>query len=312
MISDPLKRLRELLREVPDLDSSDRDLWVTDASECLNTLDEPNEAHELLRYADGSHPEAGEMSEPERRDKVIRILEGVLAATKTQRSLAGWSLTQSQLTLLRKLVEISTEDDSREFIVYELMGKTPTASFFGTKGPVRELDLSRSDLNELKRSGHIETMRYNNQGEEVLQVVNEAFELFRDTAEFVSDARFKTGDPDLDELLDTAVTKYQLQDHQERKDALDKLWDAWERLKSLDAPDKKTSIAVLIGKAASEPIYNSILETEARVLTKIGNDFQIRHSEKGKLSLSDPHQVDYFFERMFSLVRHLLKKSGRL
>ena len=34
------------------------------------------------------------------------------------------------------------------------------------------------------------------------------------------------------------------------KEALEKLWDAWERLKTLEAGDKKSSIKTLLDKAA--------------------------------------------------------------
>ena len=54
-----------------------------------------------------------------------------------------------------------------------------------------------------------------------------------------------------------------------------------------------------------------LLNTEAQALTKIGNDYQIRHSEKRTQAVDDPYQIDYFFERLYALIRLLLRKSGR-
>jgi hypothetical protein len=81
------------------------------------------------------------------------------------------------------------------------------------------------------------------------------------------------------------------------------LWDAWERLKTLDVPaNKKNSIAMLLDNLASEPRLREELENEARALTAIGNDFQIRHTEVGKIAIQDDSHVDYLFHRLFSLI----------
>ena len=65
-----------------------------------------------------------------------------------------------------------------------------------------------------------------------------------------------------------------------RREALERLWDAWERLKSLADPgDKKRSIKVILDAAAAEPSLRARLEEEAKELTGIGNSHLIRHSE---------------------------------
>ena len=85
-------------------------------------------------------------------------------------------------------------------------------------------------------------------------VTNKALQIFRDTSEALSDSVFSTGDSELNQLLETAVTKYKLYDPKERKDGVEKLWDAWERLKSLEdshVDKKKESIRLLLEKAAA-------------------------------------------------------------
>jgi len=43
-------------------------------------------------------------------------------------------------------------------------------------------------------------------------------------------------------------------------------------------------------------------------LTEIGNKFMIRHAETDKVPIVESAHVDYFFQRMFSLIRLLLKR----
>jgi hypothetical protein len=124
-------------------------------------------------------------------------------------------------------------------------------------------------------------------------------------------AVFRTGDDVLDGLLETARHKFLSHDPNTRRESLEKLWDAWERLKTLDTPsDKRLSIQNLLDQVTSEPTYRSLLETEARTLTNsIGNAFQIRHHEIGKAPVSDDSQVDYFFHRLFALMLLILGRN---
>lgn len=90
---------------------------------------------------------------------------------------------------------------------------------------------------------------------------------------------FNTGDLILNELLSTAREKFLNRDLKVRREALEKLWDAWERLKSLSDPaDKKKSVKILLDRVTAEPNLRERVEAEARQLTEIGNNFFIRHT----------------------------------
>lgn len=122
---------------------------------------------------------------------------------------------------------------------------------------------------------------------------------------------FKTGDGALDQLLEAARQKFLNHALDVRRESLEKLWDAWERLKTLEpGKDKKASTGALLKKAAAEP-FRARLDQEARELTDIGNSFMIRHMETDKVPIVDSAHVDYLFHRMFSIIRLLLKKSRR-
>jgi hypothetical protein len=123
---------------------------------------------------------------------------------------------------------------------------------------------------------------------------------------------FATGDHDLDRLLETAREKFLNRALEIRKEGLEKLWDAWERLKTIEpGADKPAQVKAILDKAAAEPVLRARLETEARELNFIGNNLMIRHTEVGKPPIAESAQVDYLFHRMFSMIRLLIKSSGR-
>jgi hypothetical protein len=120
-----------------------------------------------------------------------------------------------------------------------------------------------------------------------------------------------SGDDTLDELLQEACRKFRDPAPQSLQDATEKLWDSWERIKSLENPDnKKQSIKVLLEKATTDTSFYTCLDQEAKALTDIGNQFQLRHFEVGKQPLT-PEQLDYLFHRLYSIIRFLLLAHAR-
>ncbi len=105
--------------------------------------------------------------------------------------------------------------------------------------------------------------------------------------------RFHTGDSHLDGLLETARAKFCDPDPIVRKEALEKLWDAWERIRSFrDPSDIQTSIRNILQEVAPEPNFRSRLNTEANELNSIGNNFMIRHARTSVTPISGHEQVD--------------------
>ena len=126
--------------------------------------------------------------------------------------------------------------------------------------------------------------------------------------EVLAGSSFQTGDVLLDGLLESARAKFLDPDANVRREAIEKLWDAWERVKTLEpGPDKRSSAKALLDKAADETTFREVLEQEARTLTDAGNRFQIRHSETSQIPLQRTDHVDYLFHRLFALVWLLLR-----
>ena len=123
-------------------------------------------------------------------------------------------------------------------------------------------------------------------------------------------SEFDTGDADLDHLLKTAQRKFVHPDPNIRREALETLWDAWERLKTLDCPSNKAkSVTTMLDKVAGQdsPKLRDALEQEAIQLTRIGNSLRIRHSEITQEQLASAEHMDYLFWRLFSLIRLALR-----
>lgn len=122
----------------------------------------------------------------------------------------------------------------------------------------------------------------------------------------VADLTTAAGDDTVDALLQQARTLYGSRNQQDRAQAVEKLWDAFERLKTLDGPDKKNSVATMLARFEPAP-WRQIVEDEMTALTKIGNNFQIRHFESNKVPVP-PEATDYLIARMGALV-NLLRDS---
>lgn len=99
----------------------------------------------------------------------------------------------------------------------------------------------------------------------------------------------------------------------DRQDALEKLWDAFERIKTLeDGANKKESATRLLDRVSPKaPKFRAFIEREAKELTTIGNELRIRHSETDKEPVTSSEKVDYLFHRLFSFLHLLLGETDR-
>jgi hypothetical protein len=126
-------------------------------------------------------------------------------------------------------------------------------------------------------------------------------------------SNFRTGETHTDALLEDARRRFLAPRHEDRRDGLEKLWDAFERIKTLEGIDKRVSADVLLDRAARPGSrLRAVLANEARALTEIGNSHRIRHSELSQEPLEASEQVDYMFLRLFAFIHLLLSASGRL
>ncbi|HEX6667038.1 MAG TPA: hypothetical protein VF081_10645 [Solirubrobacterales bacterium] len=112
-----------------------------------------------------------------------------------------------------------------------------------------------------------------------------------------------TRDQEFDDLLETATAKYRSPEIAVRREALEKLWDAYERSKTILESKKKDGVKALIRALTdgADPEEVKLVEAEMHELTEVGNSFRIRHHETGVAALSDA-LVDQLFARMYALL----------
>jgi len=105
-------------------------------------------------------------------------------------------------------------------------------------------------------------------------------------------------------LLKLAKEKF---DKQQRKDAINDLWDIFERLKTyLDNSNKKeSSHKLVIIMSEFTNISNQDLEAEFKSLTGFGNKYNIRHHEHNKTIL-DANSYDFLFYKMLNFLNLII------
>lgn len=108
----------------------------------------------------------------------------------------------------------------------------------------------------------------------------------------------------LKELLQDAITAYKTPHPASRKESVEKIWDALERLKTYyTTMNKKAStIKIVADMSNGQDVFETLFNNEFTTLTKIGNEFRIRHHETDKIEIADKKYYDYFFNRCLSLI----------
>lgn len=125
-----------------------------------------------------------------------------------------------------------------------------------------------------------------------------------------------TSDKILNNLINEAFDLIKSTRPSERRNALEKLWDAYERLKTYHSSEgiqKSVSADKVISTlSSSSSAFDTMLHKEFKALTDIGNNFRIRHSEQDKSEFTDDTQIDYLFFRLACVVNLFLSKyNGR-
>ena len=113
---------------------------------------------------------------------------------------------------------------------------------------------------------------------------------------------FKIDDCGFNELI---TKSFELYKESEIELATQKLWDAFERIKTYDKRLHKNksaeNLVFLMSKENAD--YKEILDNEFRNLTSIGNDFRIRHHETFENDIIYKEHYDYLFHRCLALLR---------
>ena len=115
--------------------------------------------------------------------------------------------------------------------------------------------------------------------------------------ELLFDNKANTKDKELNLLIEDRKKRFLSNDKQI---GLEKLWDAFERLKTYYESNKQISGSKIVDRI-SESFDKDLIDKEFKTLTTIGNDYRIRHHETNRKELSNKH-INYFYFRMLSLI----------
>jgi hypothetical protein len=163
---------------------------------------------------------------------------------------------------------------------------------------------------EAKENGTDQTENYKNAIKEFKEFFNESLAVdsaidlsflldFSVNTELLFHNTISTNDNILNQLIQEAKDRFFIPEDQQI--ALEKLWDAFERLKTYFEGNKKDSSSKLV-MLISEDFNHELMESEFKTLTKIGNDYRIRHHETNKKELNKKEHTYYLFFRMLSLI----------
>ena len=121
-----------------------------------------------------------------------------------------------------------------------------------------------------------------------------------------------TIDQELNILIEEAKNRFK--NPNDKKIALKKLWDAFERIKTYFGTNKKLSSEQLV-KLISTSFDENFIDNEFKELTSIGNNYNIRHHEQDKIIISENKHIEYLFFRMIALlnlcVENIHEREGK-
>jgi len=186
------------------------------------------------------------------------------------------------------------------------------------KGLFRKKDFSNSNL---RREGN-----KNYSANEFLQLAIQDFKDFIDRCitanesvnlleildlninlELLFENKATTDDEELNDLINEAKSRFL--NPTDKHIALEKIWDAFERIKTYyDSGKNKSKSTDQLIENISSNFNKELFEEEFRKLTSIGNNYRIRHHETDKLEISDPKHLNYLFFRMLTLIDLCLVK----
>lgn len=197
--------------------------------------------------------------------------------------------------------------DSLEFLFHKT--STPSHGFYHTYCRHYHLDFAKDNVaktefsNEINGlfaatsmiyefnpiNGHVETIV----GQETKQLINSAL-------------NGKMMDVQYRGMLEDACIKITNFRMDVAYQSLEKLWDAYERLKCYfnpkDQKEKSTSAARIVGLFGDNVLFQTEVEEEMRKVSALGNTLRIRHSETYQSVLTNHRQIHYLFRRCLALI----------
>lgn len=125
---------------------------------------------------------------------------------------------------------------------------------------------------------------------------------------FLNDS-FEIPDSQTQDMLILALDKFYSRNSEDKRIALEKLVDVYQRISSWENRDKKQSIEKLLEKVSGgDEKIREALGCDLNSMWKIANEFMIRHTEIGKIPITDSDFREYLFYAYYNCIRLILMK----
>jgi|SRR5699024_2882354 len=183
---------------------------------------------------------------------------------------------------------------------------------------IRKGLFNKYEFKKLKLPDNIETPEesYRKSMSEFRDFIDDSFNLYQEAdigdildlsinTDILFNKDAKTPDDELNQLLAEAKNRFLVSN--DKQIALEKIWDAFERTKTFYGSDKKDSVNQIIDLLSTE-LERSYLNKEFLTLTKVGNEYRIRHHETNKRKIEDSKLISYLFFRMLALIDFCISK----
>lgn len=191
----------------------------------------------------------------------------------------------------KELVEIKEFKDFQE-------GTSPLTVFDVIESFNRQITKSSQFENEINAIFKLNNINVELRNGEIHSISNKAIGL---------DDSTNINEAGLEELIRIAEDLYNKGNYSY---AVEKIWDAFERIKTYYYPtlDKKKSVEKIINDISyGNEHIKKMFDIEFKVLTDIGNSYRIRHHEINKIDISKELHYKYFYKRCLALISVLLE-----
>lgn len=134
-------------------------------------------------------------------------------------------------------------------------------------------------------------------------------EIKNEGKEILNHSEISSSDNIINEKIEESKVYIRSEESNKKQMAVEQIWDAFERLKTIYGEDKKASAEKVINTVSNGSIATKeLLEKEFKELTKIGNEFHIRHFENGRKPLESDEFREYLYFRILSLISYCVNK----
>lgn len=125
----------------------------------------------------------------------------------------------------------------------------------------------------------------------------------------IENRKIVSSEQELNNLLSESMVYILKNKFREKRIGLEKMFDAFERMKTLKSTNKRSSINSILDQISyGDSHLEKTLNEEMRELTRIGNSFSIRHHETSQNKLPSVDYIEYFYFRTLSFVSLVLKE----